>query len=110
MEYFTGFKLEPIGFDLSLDRPTQYGIMRFNKMESNFMQNNIDKYLCPKCDGMGDENCRSCDGTGETIIEIEGKKLVEKCEPCGGTGYQECKFCDGSGFQLEEVMRPKMIF
>lgn len=48
---------------------------------------------CDRCLGLGEDECRKCDGTGVRVVSEERRT----CEGCGGSGALPCRKCKGSG-------------
>jgi len=49
---------------------------------------------CPECDGLGDDTCPECRGSGNGCDQCQGSGRVV-CKPCRGSGA--CPRCGGEG-------------
>ena len=49
---------------------------------------------CPTCEGIGNNNCTSCDGKG---LRTQADESTAKCDSCNGTGRTKCTVCGGDG-------------
>ena len=57
------------------------GYQFFAYEESGYLEED-----CSSCDGSGNESCDNCDGQGSVI-----------CRSCDGDGKEDCSTCDGTG-------------
>lgn len=48
---------------------------------------------CKECDETGEQECRSCEGTGVW----EGDYTTGDCYSCEGSGTRKCGYCRGYG-------------